>query len=398
MNLNPGSFGKFNKQLEWIASVAEEEERLTLAAYPNYKNSPLSLEQIRDITEDMSIIYSEEEEKSKPYLDPSPFRFGENIFLYTTIPEALKEILAFLKDIDDDLYKMTLNIYLGQSTDSINIYSIHEERYRNKIKSGELESDSHNNGGEFRKTAYIVLDKELDFLAAKKINKILGLKKCSFFEKISIMHETAHFFDKPKFKKAITLADLVNLNFEPFPQLTSSLLAETTAIFFAIIFAQFLVQKTPALQTITDKLIEKRILLNTFAVEKTYAITSLLSSKRDYGYIPADFLNDFVDETEAQDFIDDLVAYPHIHHDKRYSLSQLFVPTMVKIYNENKEAGKARIKRYIDCCRNDDLMGALKSFDLDITNQKNYNYLLENFREFISKYYFKNKLEPDIDR
>ena len=79
-------------------------------------------------------------------------------------------------------------------------------------------------------------------------------------------------------------------------------------------------------------------------------------------------------------------------------LSQLFVPTMVKIYNENKEAGKARIKRYIDCCRNDDLMGALKSFDLDITNQKNYNYLLENFREFISKYYFKNKLDPDIDR
>ena len=43
-------------------------------------------------------------------------------------------------------------------------------------------------------------------------------------------------------------------------------------------------------------------------------------------------------------------------------------------------------------------MGALKSFDLDITNQKNYNYLLENFREFISKYYFKNKLDPDIDR
>ena len=121
MIIKPGSPDENDEELELIAYAIEEEECMTSSAYPNYKNSILSLDRIRDITEDLSFICAEEEEKVKKPLTPQPFRFDDDFLIYTSIPEALKEILSFLKEIDENLYTIALNIYLGQSSDTINI-------------------------------------------------------------------------------------------------------------------------------------------------------------------------------------------------------------------------------------------------------------------------------------
>lgn len=398
MIIEPGSSNENDEELEGIAYAIEEEERLTNTAYPNYKNSILSLDRIRDITEDLSFICAEEEEKVKETFNPQPFRFDDDFLIYTSVPEALKEILSFLKEIDESLYDIALNIYLGQSSDTINIYSIHDDYYKNQIKSGKLNIKSINTGGEGVKNAFVVLDAELNNATYQKIKKIIGSGKCTFNEKKNIMHETAHFFDKSASKKAITLEDLRDPNYEPLPQLTSFFLTETTAIFFETIFAQHLAKKDPSLKPLADEIIEKRIGLNILAVEKTLAMTSMVSAKREFGFIPDGFLDYFADENKVQDLRDEIVFSPFLYHSRRYVLAQLFVPTMFKIYNTDKEAGKERIKKYLECCRNDDIMGALKSFDLDITDEKNYEYLLKNYKEYVAKYYYKNKPEPDIDR
>lgn len=398
MIIKPGSPDENDEELEFIAYAIEEEESMTSSAYPNYKNSILSLDRIRDITEDLSFICAEEEEKVKKPLTPQPFRFDDDFLIYTSIPEALKEILSFLKEIDENLYTIALNIYLGQSSDTINIYSIQDDYYKKQIESGKLNKESLNTGGEGVKNAFVVLDAELNNTTYQKIKKIIGSGKCTFNEKKNIMHETAHFFDKSASKKAITLEDLRDPNYEPLPQLTSFFLTETTAIFFETIFAQHLAKKDPSLQPLADEIIEKRIGLNILAVEKTLAMTSMVSAKREFGFIPDGFLDYFADENKVQDLRDEIVFSPFLYHPRRYALAQLFVPTMLKIYNTDKEAGKGRIKKYLECCRNDDIMGALKSFDLDITDEKNYEYLLKNYRDYVAKYYYKNKPEPDMDR
>lgn len=398
MIIQPGSPNENDEELEWIAYAIEEEELMTSSAYPNYKNSILSLDRIRDITEDLSFICAEEEEKVKKPLATQPFRFDDDFLIYTSIPEALKEILSFLKEIDENLYNIALNIYLGQSSDTINIYSIQDDYYKKQIESGKLSKESINTGGEGVKKAFVVLDAELNSATYQKIKKIIGSGKCTFNEKKNIMHETAHFFDKSASKKAITLENLRDPNYEPLPQLTSFFLTETTAIFFETIFAQHLSKKAPNLQPLVDEIIEKRIGLNILAVEKTLAMTSMVSAKREFGFIPDGFLDYFADENKVQDLRDEIVFSPFLYHPRRYALAQLFVPTMLKIYNTDKEAGKERIKKYLECCRNDDIMGALNSFDLDITDEKNYEYLLENYKEYVSKYYYKNKPEPDMDR
>ena len=35
---------------------------------------------------------------------------------------------------------------------------------------------------------------------------------------------------------------------------------------------------------------------------------------------------------------------------------------------------------------------------LIIADKNDYEYLLKNYRDYIAKYYYKNKPEPDIDR
>ena len=63
MIIKPGSPDENDEELEFIAYAIEEEESMTSSAYPNYKNSILSLDRIRDITEDLSLLDIKEGKK-----------------------------------------------------------------------------------------------------------------------------------------------------------------------------------------------------------------------------------------------------------------------------------------------------------------------------------------------
>lgn len=201
MIIKPGSPDENDEELEFIAYAIEEEESMTSSAYPNYKNSILSLDRIRDITEDLSFICAEEEEKVKKPLTPQPFKFDDDFLIYTSIPEALKEILSFLKEIDENLYTIALNIYLGQSSDTINIYSIQDDYYKKQIESGKLNKESLNTGGEGVKNAFVVLDAELNNTTYQKIKKIIGSGKCTFNEKKILCMKLHTFLIKALLKK-----------------------------------------------------------------------------------------------------------------------------------------------------------------------------------------------------
>ena len=76
---------------------------------------------------------------------------------------------------------------------------------------------------------------------------------------------------------------------------------------------------------------------------------------------------------------------PFLYSDRKYVLAELFVPTMIKKYKENKEEGNKRILNYLNAVKNNDFKGALLAFDITL-NRAGLEELLKNLKEYESRY------------
>lgn len=390
-------FEKKDEELEKVADKLCLDENNMLLSDEDYHGYIIPLTELNKMMNYLTNIYVDEMKKNKGSL-PKEINFEGSLVFYNSTTQSLKEILDFLRDIDKDLYMYALRLFVGQEKDTISIYDLHSKRTQELIKSKKLAQHTSNCGDDVKKDIYIVLSEYIEPTVAHKIHNLIGSNKCTLKNTLSILHEIAHSFDKNPNRKMVNPDQFTNPKFKAkFPSATTLYLTETTAIFFETIFAEHLAEKDPSIQGAVDELIQSRIITNHNSVQYTRVLSALTRIKEEKGYVPEGFLSHFAKKETSKNLRDDIISNPRIFKHRGYALSQFFVPTMVKKYNEDKSLGKERIKKYLECCCNDDFDGALKAFDMDIQDKDTYNSMLDNYRDFIVKYREKNKPEPDIE-
>lgn len=165
--------------------------------------------------------------------------------------------------------------------------------------------------------------------------------------------------------------------------------------FFEIIFGDYLVKQKPELKPIIEEKIKTRILTNLRSVSETRLKSELVKVSDENNGVPKDFLDKVVGSKKKEETEKRLLSDPHLVVSRRYAISMFLVPTMAKVYRENPERGKERIKEYLKCCKNNDFEGALASFGINVRDKDNYKQSLENYRGYIEKYLYPKEQSLD---
>ena len=368
-----------DKSLTKLARLYELDDIIGIRGDRSYKGHVISFEELHYLMSQMREI-----QKSLEKTYPDLFYEQKEPLIYQSSPEALKEILRFLKTIDNDLYLYALKLFVGQGNGSIEIYN----KYSNKDKTKENRSRNDRDG-----SIHLVLNQTISRKEAELISKVLKTDKCSLLEVIVMMHEVSHSFDRGDIRLQHFGKDI----FRPFSLATSFYLPETTAIFFETIFAEHLINKYPIYKNVIEKILGNRARHNLMSVDKTYVMSGLAKVKKEKGYVPDNYIALLKGEDIAKRVKEVVLNDNNLSYSRRYALALLFVPTMVKVYNENPKEGNDRIRRYLKCSKENDFDGALAAFGMDLNNKESVKNILENYKEHILKYCCKD-LDKEKDK
>ena len=178
-----------------------------------------------------------------------------------------------------------------------------------------------------------------------------------------------------------------DVNSDDLPKTAETYLSETTAIFFENVLGDYLISKDPNNRVVVEQILRDRIMSNRSLTEMVGFKTSLMIEKEENGWVSDERTRDIaaafgmtLDEGKES-----VTESPFLYSDRKYVLAELFVPTMIKKYKENKEEGNKRILKYLKAVKNNDFRGALSAFDITL-NRAGLEELLKNLREYESKY------------
>lgn len=168
--------------------------------------------------------------------------------------------------------------------------------------------------------------------------------------------------------------------------------------FFETIFAQYIGKKHPEYKKIADQVISDRIRRCYLQVGKVSTITDVIKIRNEKGFVPDNYLRILRGEHNAKVVREDMLQEKDVTVARKYALAQVFVPTMVKKYNEDPEAGKEKIRKYLECTRNNDFDGALAVFGMNLSDKDKCDKMFENVREHIIKYGYEEEPNIVVDR
>ena len=362
-----------DRKLTKLARSFEIDDNIAIRGDKTYKGHVISFEELYDLMSQMRGI---QESLEKTY--PDLLYEQKETLIYNSTSEALKEILRFLKTIDNDLYLFALKLFVGQGNGSIEIYN----KFDNNNHNNKGNRSCNNRDG----SIYLVLNQDISKEEANLVSSVLKTDKCSISEVIVMMHEISHSFDRGD----ITLKRFGKNAFAPISLATAFYLPETTAIFFETLFAQYFINKYPAYKNTIDRIIGNRARSKLKSVDKTYVKAGLVKIKKEKGYVPENYLTCLKGEDLSKRVREVLLKEPNLSFSRRYALAMLFVPTMVKVYNENPKEGNDRIRKYLKCNRENDFDGALAAFGIDLDNKESVKSLIYNYKDFIIKYCCKD--------
>ena len=373
------------KTLDDVVEVIKKDEKNLILSDKTYNGPIITMSDLNMAMKDLLRIENQEHKKRNIPEKRIPINLESSIYICTFTAEAIKNVLNFVKEIDDKLYIESLKLFIGLKEKSIHIYDIYDDDVKKKIKNRELNESSCNNG----KGTYVVLNEYLDEKTAKDFSKIVNGDKCSVFEMIKLMHELSHNFDTNINNDVQTRREILETKHkDKFYPITEEYLCETTAVFFETIFGDYLVSQKPELKPIIEEKMKNRILTNLKSVYKTRLKSELVKVSDENNGVPKDFLDKVVGPKKREETEKRLLSDPRLAVSRRYAISMFLVPTMVKVYRENSKKGKERIKEYLKCCKNNDFEGALSSFGINIRDKDNYKQSLENYRAYIEKYLY----------
>ena len=320
---------------------------------------------------------------------------SNSVIISLTKANMIKDVMDFLKSINQRLYIEALRLFTGVSRNQeVSIYNFNDVKdfgVRDEYGLHLFEKTSMRMSENGKSKIYVVLFEELGESFVERINSLLNSgDMCSFKDMFKLIHELAHGFDKKVPEKSIFFDKNLDgkMDNKELPENAEAFLSETTAIFFECLLGDYLIKKNAANRVIVNLIISNRINSNRECVFYAGIKSALMVKKMEDGLVDE---NDFLqilasyDEDDG-DFIKEMLKdEPFLYTDRKYAMAELLVPTMIKRYRENEEKGKERLVDYLESVKRNDFTGALAAFDISLTKNGIYE-LLANVNEFEKEY------------
>ena len=310
--------------------------------------------------------------------------------------DMIKAALDFLDTIDKELYIGTLKGLIGlKENEEIVIYNYYSVKDFDKCDERgfkEFERKSMRMSDKGRSKIYLVLMDNLNREDATNLNKLISSSDvCSFEDLFKFIHEVAHGFDKNYEQLSVVNVEKKpgskDVNDDDLPKTAETYLSETTAIFFENVLGDHLISKCPANRVVVEQILRDRIISNRTLTDMVGLKTSLMLEKDERGFVSNEVSSEIASMfgLTFEEGKESIAESPFLYSDRKYVLAELFVPTMIKRYKEDRENGNKRILNYLNAVKNNDFRGALASFDITL-NRAGLEELLNNLREYEAKY------------
>ena len=386
-------FGVIDQEFNSVIDDLFIEEEILADADKENKGARLSLKFLNHVVKQM-ILQRRNRSVRKDIIMPADEK--SRVVITMGKNEMIKTALDLLGSIDRELYIETLRGIIGlRENEEIVIYNYYSVKDFNKFDERgfkEFERRSMRMSDKGRSKIYLVLMENLNREDATNLNNLIQSKDvCSFEDLFKFIHEVAHGFDKNYEQCSVVNVEKMpgetDVNSDDLPKTAETYLSETTAIFFENVLGDYLISKDPNNRVVVEQILRDRIMSNRSLTEMVGFKTSLMIEKEENGWVSDERTRDIaaafgmtLDEGKES-----VTESPFLYSDRKYVLAELFVPTMIKKYKENKEEGNKRILKYLKAVKNNDFRGALSAFDITL-NRAGLEELLKNLREYESKY------------
>lgn len=280
---------------------------------------------------------------------------------HITKEEMIKVMLDFFSSLDKDFYNQAVQVILGQNEKiKAHIYN------RNHIKNyGEKDENNiykyTNEGSVISKNGFSVVHVPTE-----------DSKFYSIEDLYTIVHEISHLFDLasndtvPDMKRATE-------NDERCYKRNNAryLLAETTAIAFEGILTDYLIHNNTYSGSEIKQNAIRRIRGSYYTAETIYAQLLLAEGKEKNGKITQAWIKEVAKGNNlSPQYVKNLInrilaVQKDFQYITKYAIAGLLSPTIVERYKKDKDGTIILIKNYLQCIKNDDIQGALETFDIE---------------------------------
>ena len=381
-------FGSFDLELNMATDDLWLEDEILEGADEENKDSRISIKDLNHIVLRMKLNRSNKE--------TSAIIPDEDDFVYTMEKNKMvKCALDFLRSIDLNLYLSTLKMIIGlNSTDDIKMYNYHGVTdFSRKDKDGfrDFEERSQRMSDNGKSRIYLVLMENIGRDEALRLSKMVNLNDvCTYSDLFKLVHELAHGFDKKNNGISI-VTDVGSLGIDEnkdIPKTAETYLSETTAILFENLLADYMIKQNPSNRAAVEQIMRKRIKSNRLATDSVGIKTSMMLAYKRSKIVFDERVETFSElfDIDSEDFKESLKELPVLYYDRKYALAELFVPTMIKKYKENRIRGIGRLLEYLEAVKNNDFKGALDAFDITL-DKKGLDLLLKNMKEYEESYF-----------
>lgn len=376
------------KTLNDAAEKLSVEEEMFMEEDLEYQGTRISARDLNVMMNHITNLFKKKQKSKKVEILEEDVDEEESISYYMQVPFAIRDVLECLKEVDNNLYLRVLGVFIGVKNDTINIYNIYDKDVKEKIKRGELRDSSVNSFEKWRNESYVALMEDMDEDEYRKISTFINQNMCSFDEMFKIMHELAHNFDTDRRDIRTTGEDILEeKSKEKISYITRLYLSETTAIFFEHILGNYEARKNPEMRSLVKSVYARRIATNRKSINEAGIKSGILREYEEKGFVTQEYISEMLSFFGLnQNAIDSFIKRPSMYEARAYALAAFLVPTMIKVYESNREEGKKKVHKYLECCINDDFDGALACFGIDINNSRSLNQMIDNLKEYLYEF------------
>ena len=386
-------FGTIDQEFNSVIDDLFIEEEILADADKENMSSRISLKFLNYITRQM-IAQRKKENLKKAII--SLDEDDRRVVITIGRCDMIKAALDFLDTIDKELYIGTLKGLIGlKENEEIVIYNYYSVKDFDKCDERgfkEFERKSMRMTDKGRSKIYLVLMDNLNREDAINLNRLISSSDaCSFEDLFKFIHEVAHGFDKNYEQLSVVNVEKQPgskaVNDDDLPKTAETYLSETTAIFFENVLGDHLISKCSANRVVVEQILRDRIISNRSLTDMVGLKTSLMLEKDERGFVSNEVGSEIASifGFTFEEGKESITESPFLYSDRKYVLAELFVPTMIKKYKEDRENGNKRILNYLNSIKNNDFKGALASFDITL-NRAGLEELLNNLREYEAKY------------
>ena len=345
--------------------------------------------------------------------------------------DLIRETLEFVRELDEDLYQRVLKFVITMDeSEDITIRSKYATQLtKPEYKKYSISRSPCSSVSKGERTVFLGLHNDYSEEKARKTSKAFPIDDFCVYKNVSTcIHEIAHGFDMDmekeksqylnnmvtrlrgeanaipnvidkmvlflRHKQNVLNQNDINITDKEREKILDTNIArlylcEATTIFCEYVYADFLLEKNPELGRIALQTNYDRICKIGGNIDRLHFLSKLGIEREQVKKLDEDFLIQLVTKENVTDSQLEKIEekLPTMHKSRRYVLADILVPSMIETYNKDKEEGKKRYQRYLQCIKNNDFEGALNAFEIDIYSKEGVEQIMRNYKKNLAKYF-----------